>query len=86
MATHGSPASSSVGSEAALPPEVLGHMFSSLSLPGLGRTRAVCSRWRDAGTLVASKIPTDFANSWTYVCGDRVHVGMRVCVRACACV
>ncbi len=38
----------------------------------------------DAGTLVASKIPTDFANSWTYVCGDRGHVGVRARVRACA--
>jgi hypothetical protein len=58
-----------VGSEAALPPEVLGHMFSSLSLPGLGRTRAVCSRWRDAGTLVAGPLWRQQAERLGYLYG-----------------
>ena len=62
-------ATPSEASEAALPPEVLGHMFSSLPLPGLGRTRAVCSRWRDAGTLVAGPLWRQQAERLGYLYG-----------------
>lgn len=43
-------------SEASLPAEILGHVFSSLSLPSLGRAGAVCSRWHDTGHLAASTL------------------------------
>ena len=47
---------SSSNREDALPPDMLGHMFRCLDLPALGRVSAVCTRWRDASTLMAKPL------------------------------
>jgi WD40 repeat protein len=41
------------GGEAALPPELLSHIFESLPLGALGRANCACRRWRESGSSTA---------------------------------